>query len=245
METSEYLAAIERDGREFARSCDRAPKAMRIEACPEWVPDDLLWHLTEVHWFWRRIVELRTQDWKQVGELERPAPEALRGMYDEGLEALLTALRTTDPGTPAWTWSKQNDVAWIIRRLAQETAVHRWDADHAAQGRGRPPVIEQHLASDGIDEFLEHFVNSPWRGDAPPISGTVHLHCTDVPGEWLVTPTADGLATTREHAKGDAAMRGTASSLLLVLWRRAPIDAIEVIGDRSVAEELVAYTKLE
>ena len=33
---------------------------------------------------------------------------------------------------------------------------------------------------------------------------------------------AGGYDVTREHAKGDAAMRGAAADLLLVLWRRLP-----------------------
>ena len=39
-------------------------------------------------------------------------------------------------------------------------------------------------------------------------------------------------------------MRGSAADLLLVLWRRLPLDAVEVIGDRATAERLVARTDL-
>jgi hypothetical protein len=72
----------------------------------------------------------------------------------------------------------------------------------------------------------------------------VHLHCTDVAGEWLVRHEDAKLAFTREYAKGSCAIRGAASDLLLVLWRRAPLDAVEVIGDREVAERFVAFTRL-
>ena len=84
-----------------------------------------------------------------------------------------------------------------------------------------------------------------WRPDAVPVDGSVHLHCTDVEGEWLVTADADGAdVVTREHAKGDAAVRGPAHDLLMVLWRRQPLDTVEVIGDRAVAERLIARTRL-
>jgi uncharacterized protein (TIGR03083 family) len=243
MDDTDFLAALERDGREFVRSCERAPDKARIEACPEWTAADLLRHLTGVHWFFRRVVELRAQSPKDVGEPERPSDEDLPRVYSEGLEQLLAALRAADPATPVWTLSKQHrNVAWIIRRQAQETAIHRWDADQAAKGRGREPVLEPHLASDGVDEFLETFVNR--KSDGATLDGTVHIHCTDVTGEWLVKPEADGLVTTREHAKGDVALRGTASDLDLVLWRRKPLTALEIIGDRSVAEQFVAYAKL-
>ena len=43
----------------------------------------------------------------------------------------------------------------------------------------------------------------------------------------------------REHTKGDAAIRGPAHDLLMVLWRRDPLDTVDVIGDQAVAEHLV------
>ena len=50
---------------------------------------------------------------------------------------------------------------------------------------GKTLAAAEQLASDGIDEFLHHF-----RGeadiDAAPVAGSVHLHCTDVAGEWTV-----------------------------------------------------------
>jgi hypothetical protein len=39
---------------------------------------------------------------------------------------------------------------------------------------------------------------------------------------------------TREHAKGDVAVRGTASDLLLFLWGRLPGERLEVLGDASL-----------
>ena len=56
--------------------------------------------------------------------------------------------------------------------------------------------------------------------------------------------TEAGLRTTREHAKGDAAIRGSASDLLLALWRRIPSSELEIIGNRDVAEQLLAYPQL-
>jgi hypothetical protein len=69
----------------------------------------------------------------------------------------------------------------------------------------------------------------------------VHIHCGDVPGEWTLRPAADGAGfdVVREHAKGDCALRGPANDLLLALWRRFPIDAIDVVGDTAVAERFI------
>ena len=57
----------------------------------------------------------------------------------------------------------------------------------------------------------------------------------------------DSAVITREHAKGDVAVRGGASDLLLFLWHRIPADRLEVFGDpalldrdKSGLEELAA-----
>ena len=150
-------------------------------------------------------------------------------------DELADLLTSTDPSTPVWTWAGHNDVGWVARRVAHETAVHRHDAEEAA---GRRYEIDPELASDGIDEYLHVFL--PRRAAEHELSGSVHLHCTDVAGEWLVEPAADGGTPTirREHAKGDAAVRGPAEDLLLVLWGRLPLDAADVIGDAAVAAQL-------
>ena len=62
--------------------------------------------------------------------------------------------------------------------------------------------------------------------------GTVHLHCTDVDGEWLIAR-RDG-EITRDRASTPRATSppaGTASDLLLFLWGRVPADQLEVFGD--------------
>jgi predicted lipid carrier protein YhbT len=64
--------------------------------------------------------------------------------------------------------------------------------------------------------------------------GTLHVHVTDTAGEWLVEPAAGALTVTREHAKGDAALRGPAQDLLLRLYNRG--DAGEVIGEVGVLD---------
>jgi hypothetical protein len=119
--------------------------------------------------------------------------------------------------------------------MAHEVIVHRWDAERAA---GLEPVIDPVLASDGIDEFLTFFVTPEGWGPYDVPTASVHLHATDTPGEWLVS-LGDGTSiVTREHAKGDAAMRGNASDLLLALWERVPLDRIDVIGDPAAVDAL-------
>ena len=63
-------------------------------------------------------------------------------------------------------------------------------------------------------------------------------------GEWLVSDLdANGATFTREHAKGDAAVRGRAADLLLWLWKR-DAGPIEILGDDTVANRFRNFTDL-
>jgi hypothetical protein len=67
-----------------------------------------------------------------------------------------------------------------------------------------------------------------------------------VAGEWLVVPQLDGeLFVTREHAKGDCAIRGSASDINVALWRRLPQSSLEVIGNADVAAQFLAIANNE
>lgn len=151
-------------------------------------------------------------------------------------------LETTPDDVPVWTWAledSQHNVGFIRRHQVQEAAVHRWDIERAATGRPEP--IEPDVAADSVDEILA--VTLPWgvRPDKP-LPASVHLHCTDIEGEWFIHP--DGRVEP-EHAKGDVAIRGTASDLLLALYTRVPIGELDVIGDASGAHELLARINTE
>jgi uncharacterized protein (TIGR03083 family) len=242
MEHADYIAALRRDGEGFVRAAREADLATTVPSCPDWTVADLVWHVAEVHDFWCAVARERMSDPDGYQQPPRPGDDGLVDLAAANARALADVLEAADPATPVWTWADRKDIGFISRRMAQETAVHRVDAELAI---GRPEPIEAELASDGIDEFLEHFTDSIVQGSTP-VDGTVHLHCTDVAGEWLVRCAADGgLTFSREHAKGDAAVRGPASGLLNVLWRRQPLSTVEVIGDAGIAAAFVARTRLD
>ena len=60
---------------------------------------------------------------------------------------------------------------------------------------------------------------------------------TDVEGEWFIHP--DGRVEAI-HAKGDTALRGTASDLLLALYKRIPFERLDIIGDEALARQFAA-----
>lgn len=230
-----------------------------VPSCPGWDLGDLAWHLGGVWNRFARIVSEPITTLEGVQALPRPARPADDALVLDWVTAahtaLYSALSSADPDDDiVWTWAGPQDVRWVERRMTQETAVHRWDASHAA---GVPYEIPVAVAADGIDEFLMWFAGDRRVGVAE-VGGSVHLHCTDVDephaegaddrskvgGEWLVsTLDDDGATFTREHAKGDAAVRGRAHDLLLWLWRR-DAGPVEILGDVDVAERFRAFSDL-
>jgi len=236
---ADYLTILRREGDAFADSIAQAMNAS-IASCEPWVGADLLWHMIEVHYSWKFIVETHLMNPDDYVPRSKPADKDLLSEYRTGLDELIDVLSSLDPARSCWTWAGIQDVAWVIRRMAHETAVHAWDA-HCATGATHE--IDAELASDGIDEFVHVMaINNVPEGEGP-LSGSVHIHCTDVEGEWLIVPTATSdVVVTREHAKGDCAIRGSASSLLLGLWRRVPMSALEIIGNADVAAQFLNRT---
>ncbi len=215
---------------------------VHVEACPGWTTTDLLWHMGEVLVFWQQVIDKKAMDTSVLEWVKRPEPHELATWYERGVASALRVLEATDPSMPVWTWTGLQNVEWIIRRMAHESAVHMYDACRAV---GADTPLSPEISSDGIDEFL-HVMLPHAREGQPVVGGSVHIHCTDVEGEWLIVPgDANVLTVTREHAKGSCAIRGTANDLNLLLWRRLSTFDVEVIGDASVAERLLMRTSLD
>jgi uncharacterized protein (TIGR03083 family) len=207
-----------------------------VPSCPGWTLGDLVWHLSLAHHFWGEIVGEQRSTWEGFDEPARPADGELVAYFSAAADRLREVLRAADPDAACWTWSSDHTMRFIIRRIMHETAIHRWDAESAL---GDPSPIAPEFAADGIDEFLTFFAGNRKEG-AAAAGGSVHIHCGDTAGEWTLR---DG-ELRREHLKGDCALRGNAAGLLLVLWRRAPLSTVDVVGDSAVAERFVAGAAL-
>lgn len=236
MSTVDHLDAIRRDGDVFYATALVADADLGVPRCPEWTIADLVWHLSRVHYFWASVVAERIVDdgpFARLRGLARPAEYGdVIAFGREQLDRLIAVLRDTDDATPVWTWSTQRDVGFIRRHQVQETAVHRWDLQNAARHQS-PDPLDREVAHDAIDEFLTFSLPRRRPGSLP---GTVHLHATDGEGEWFIDTEGN---VERAHAKGDVAVRGSASDLLLALYARIDLDGLEVFGDPAIAQYLV------
>ncbi len=205
-----------------------------VAACPGWDVARLVVHVGRVHDGITRIIEADSTERPTVGSADRPAGDVI-AWGRARLDRLVEVLRATDPARPIWTWGDGGTVGWYARRMAHETLVHRWDVESAVAA---PTPIDGDLAADGVDELLHvgmRYSSDPTQTYSYP-SGSLHLHRTDGPGEWLVlADDGGGLVVTREHAKGDVAVRGSGADLLLYLWGRSG-DRLEVFGDEELAQ---------
>ena len=243
----DYLDALRRDGADLAAATKVGPLDAPVASCPGWDLGDLVVHASRIHRWVTTAVE---GGGEPAGRLPRPPEQRdeVLGWYEEGLAGLLAAFATHPASAPAWNvfGVEPATVGFWQRRMAQETAVHRWDGQ-AALGVAQP--IEAELAADGIDEVMAFFAARRLAQIEGGVDtgGTVHLHCTDVTGEWTFAARGSTFEVTTGHGKADAALRGPASELLLVLWSRRTLDAacagggVEVFGDRRVAERWLAH----
>jgi uncharacterized protein (TIGR03083 family) len=234
MEYPAHCAAIRREGRALGAAARAAGVEQQVPSCPDWQVADLLGHVGRLHRWVAAIVESAGDDPPDHWSDAEPPPAEVRiDWFEAGVDLVVDALLRVDPASPAWSWTDDRTAGFWARRQANETAVHRWDAQLAA---GATAPIEHDLAVDGIDEFFD--LLPFWRRESTLHSAgeSMHLHCTDGEGEWLVRLAADGVLVTREHAKGDVAMRAPASELLLFLYGRAGHSGAEVFGDASLLD---------
>lgn len=239
----DFLAVLRAESERFAELAATADPSRTVPSCPDWAIADLVWHLGEVQWFWAADIERRATDPASLESTKPSRPDSYDDLRSWGREQsayLVDQLARTDDDVTVWTWSPPHQTVGFIRRhQVQEAAVHRWDLERAVLGANddeRPDPLDGASASDSIDEVLH--VTLPWGVSVEkPLTGSVHLHCLDVEGEWFIDRVG---AVERVHAKGNVALRGSASDLLLTLYRRLPLDAVEIIGDESVARDLLA-----
>jgi len=211
--TFDRIAAITEHSAGFAEATRDNLDAL-VEHCPGWTVADLVWHLTEVHWFWATIAEERLQS--PTDESRRPSRAGADGLVDTfvaGAGRLVRVLREADQSAACWTWApEQQDVAFITRHQVQEAAVHHWDAVHAAGGT---LVLDPQVAADAVDEFLTFSVVP----DSVRPTGGFALRVTDTGDTWdLADPDVPVL-------------EATASDLLLWLYGRIDLDTSAVPAD--------------
>ena len=265
MDHVRYLELLQEDAARLLTSAREAGPGAPVPSCPGWSVRDLLDHVSLVY---RHKVEcIRRQADPEPWPPERSHADPFAELED-ALAALLAELAAHAPGDPAFTWHEPDQtVGFWARRMAQETVVHRVDAQLAA-GEEVSEVAED-LAGDGINEVLHVLVEGDWPDLPLPGPGPDRV-ALRVPGRsWTVVDAPDrlevhdgdqahgdqasaGQASAGQASAGqaysgqaysgqasaDVVVEGAATDVLLWAWGRADTTALAVSGDQTALARL-------
>jgi uncharacterized protein (TIGR03083 family) len=230
MDYRTYVEHVRADGDRLASEVD-GHLDLAVPSCPGWTLRDLANHVAEVYEHKIVCTQLGRQPdpWPPAWPADRDPVEWFRDAHGRILE-MFDAHGPDDPSA-TW-WPPDQSVGFWARRMAQETAVHRADADLAVD---RAPVIDPDLATDGVDEILVIMLAGDWSDDPAPESGTQLVTVATGERRWLVTLEPETVAVSEAEAGADAnaAVEGDPSSVLLWLWGRAGDDQASLSGSPS------------
>jgi uncharacterized protein (TIGR03083 family) len=245
----EYATALVEENRRLAEVLRVVDHDITVPTCPGWRLGQLLTHVGRGDRWAATIVRERSEGrvpMRAVPDGEPPEDAAVSWLT-ESPRLLLDAVAGTGPDVPVWTFTGPKPAAWWVRRRLHESVVHRADA---ALALGVPYEVEPELAADGISEWLDLLTARPVPEEGPvlPDGATLHLHATDEglgdAGEWLVRSEGGLVSWEHGHGKGVAAVRGSASALLLAVLRRIAADdrRLQVLGDAAAWRTWLART---
>ena len=221
---------------------------VQVPTCPDWNVGQLLRHLGGAQRWAAEIVRSRAagpvgRDFTDLSAYAREDPAVTGPWLGEGAAQLAAALREAGPGTPVWTPIASGSTDFYARRFTHETLIHRADAALAV---GAGYQVDASVAVDAIDEWMYlgslpiHLEYHPEVRELLGPGRTLHFHATDTPpeaaAEWVIDLTGEAITWRRAHEKAAVAARGPLTDLLLVLYRRRPAAALEVLGDAGLLD---------
>jgi uncharacterized protein (TIGR03083 family) len=220
-----------------------------VPSCPGWTVTDLVRHVAEVYLHKVECIRRRSapEQWPPDLSGEESLP-----LLDRAYADLVAEFDRHSPGDAAYTWHEPDQtVGFWIRRMAQETVIHRIDAELALGEE--PAPIPADLAVDGVDEVLTLFlgyISQRWSEEFGPelkeAAGRPVRVTTDG-GSWLVKATAAGVhveATDAMWGPGAvvadpaATVTGPPDAVLRWLWARGGDDEVRFDGGPEAIIEL-------
>lgn len=222
----DYLAHLKADKDLFLDAARAAGLDAPVPTCPEWDVRALVGHVGAVYLDKVKCMRLG----REPGDWTGAAPEGADPYewFEEQYETLVNELVSRDPASYSYTWYPPDQtVGFWHRRMAQETAVHRVDAEAAA---GRTSTIDDELALDGIDEKLRVFLANPWWEEHPWDEATGRTFAVRS-GDRVWRVVSERQLARIEDGPGDAVgeVSGTPYDVLMWVWERP--NAATTMGD--------------
>jgi uncharacterized protein (TIGR03083 family) len=231
VDIDQQIARVRTEGEALARAAEAGPFDAPVPGCPGWDVEALLRHIGDVHRWAATIVGERIPQRLQR-DFEGPAElDALLVWYLEGCVALVDVLEAASPDDAFWFWGPApNALAFWARRQANETAIHRCDAE-SAHGPITPMTTVDAL--DALDEWLALATR---RVSAPEGHGRI-LRLVPIDGSttWSVI-LGEHVEVTSDRGRGHCEVRGTASDVCLWSMNRRGTEGLTVSGDESLLQ---------
>jgi uncharacterized protein (TIGR03083 family) len=249
VENSRFLECLQAD---YERIREIVPGHLedRVPSCPEWSVGDLTQHVGAV--YLHKSTTMR--EGKQPEEWPPPwmNDEEPVALLDRAYGEMVGEFSGRKPEEVSETWyGPDQTVGFWVRRMAQETVIHRIDAE---LGVGVPVAsIPDDLAIDGVDELLKVFVAysvSEWGdyftsalADSPGRSYAINTDGVS----WLVGTSPGRFSfgggpgmTVPAYSKTDVAISGSPAALLRWVWNRetpGEPSGVTIDGDQEALAE--------
>lgn len=231
------IAVIRAESHRFADVLATAEPDVRCPTCPEWSAADLLWHLTNVHYFWAGVLARNARTESDIAAVEQAKPDRpsaipdLLALREGATTALLDQLGRLDDAAPRWTWWPADQTVGFTRRMqTYEATMHRVDAELAA-GLPIGPI-----AADVAAGAVDHAVDVMWGwlpdGATYEPRAVVEFVATDVDRRWLVEvgQTTAGSPRAVRATNGVPTASVTAPVVDLALWAWTRGGTVEISG---------------
>jgi uncharacterized protein (TIGR03083 family) len=206
-----------------------------VPSCPGWTMSNLVQHVAEV--YLHKATVMRTGEWPEPWPPAGLAAEPRLALLGRAYGALTAefAVRDLTESAPTW-YDPEETVGFWLRRMAQETVIHRIDAELAA---GLPSArVPDDLALDGTDEVLTRFLGYfSLEGEVSHLSGADGAAAIVVSSggrRWTVRPSPSAEVTPVAEGTDDdprAIVSAAPDPMLRWLWGRGGDDLVTVAGD--------------
>jgi uncharacterized protein (TIGR03083 family) len=203
-------------------------RSVVVPSCPEWTLEDLAWHVGVVQHFWAvNVREGNPSSPRETIDDELASDlDTFTAWCRNATRELLDALEEVGDEWPCWVWWGEPALAGAVaRHQVQEAAIHAWDGANAL---GLATPLAPAVAADGVGEFLHVHHNAI----AVPAGAGVSLHATDLDLVWRV------------GAEESVRVSASASTLVLFLNGRVPLEALEVVGNAQLVRAALGAVDL-
>lgn len=237
LEPERYFELIDHDTDRLIELGERGLKAP-VPCLDGWDVAEVLWHVAGVYEHKVRVMADNAwpDPWPPADFEDKEEIAFLR----DAKAHLFEELARHEVTEPTQTFGVDSTVAFWVRRMACEIAVHRYDAELAHADTTPIPDDE---SLDGIDEMLRVMLAGSWGEERVTTEHPVDALVAFESGghRWLCDVQATSVSVSVDDSTPAATtISGQPMGVFLWLWGRADDDSVTFSGHEATAREIRA-----